>query len=98
MMTEDSANNETYMCPECQVGVFRLKHITYFTRMRDELLTVPEFPAWVCDMCGRREFDQRALNWLSVLLDSQRALNASAHRRAQHSAPAEEPPHSTISK
>ena len=28
--------------------------MTYFTWLNEELITVPHFPAWVCDMCGRR--------------------------------------------
>jgi hypothetical protein len=34
----------------------------------DELITVPDFPAWSCDVCGRREYDTNALNQLSLLL------------------------------
>ena len=42
--------------------------ITYFTWLVDELITVPNFPAWVCDVCGRREYDQHAINEISLLL------------------------------
>lgn len=43
--------------------------VTYFTWIGEELITVPDFPAWVCDVCGRREYDLQALNRLSLLLD-----------------------------
>lgn len=43
--------------------------VTYFTWLGDELITVPEFPAWICDFCGRREYDLHALNQLSLLLN-----------------------------
>jgi len=43
--------------------------ITYFTWMDEELITVPNFPAWVCDVCGRREYDAHALSRLSLLLN-----------------------------
>lgn len=46
----------------------RLQFITYFTWLGDELVLVPSFPAWVCDVCGRREYDERAVSWLSTLL------------------------------
>ena len=59
------------LCPECMAGVLRLKHITYFTWLNDELITVPNFPALVCDVCGRREYDQRAIKWLNALLTPQ---------------------------
>lgn len=44
------------------------RYITYFTWLGDELITVPDFPAWICDVCGRREYDGFALNQLSLLL------------------------------
>lgn len=46
----------------------RLDYITYFTWLDEELVTVPGFPAWVCDVCGKREYDDRAVNWLTTLL------------------------------
>jgi len=52
---------ESYPCGECQAGVLSLQFITYFTWLDDELVTVPNFPAWVCDVCGKREYDERAV-------------------------------------
>ena len=57
------------LCSECQTGVLRLQHLTYFTWLNEELITVPNFPAWVCDVCGRREYDSRAILWLNTLLN-----------------------------
>lgn len=45
------------------------RYITYFTWLSDELITVPNFPAWICDVCGRREYDEHAVSWLSMLLN-----------------------------
>ena len=47
----------------------RLQYITYFTWLGDELITVPNFPAWVCDVCGRREYDERSISWLTMMLN-----------------------------
>jgi YgiT-type zinc finger domain-containing protein len=47
----------------------RLQHITYFTWLGEELVTVPNFPAWVCDVCGQREYDERAISWLTTMLN-----------------------------
>lgn len=55
-------------CNECQAGKMQRRFLTYFTWLGDELITVPDFPAWVCDVCGRREYDPYALNQLSLLL------------------------------
>lgn len=57
------------ICPECPSGLMRMHHITYFTWLNQELVTVPNFPAWVCDICGRREFDAKAITWLNTLLN-----------------------------
>ncbi|MBM3152110.1 MAG: YgiT-type zinc finger protein [Chloroflexi bacterium] len=56
-------------CRECRAGIMRLRFITFFTWLDDELLTVPGFPAWICDVCGRRDYDERALSWLTALLN-----------------------------
>jgi YgiT-type zinc finger domain len=55
-------------CNECQAGQMHRQFVTYFTWLGDELITVPDFPSWVCDVCGRREYDLHALNQLSLLL------------------------------
>ena len=55
-------------CTECQAGMMQVRYITYFTWLGEELITVPNFPAWVCDVCGRREYDERAISWLTMLL------------------------------
>jgi YgiT-type zinc finger domain-containing protein len=60
---------ELVSCTECQAGVMRLKFVTYFTWLEDELITVPNFPAWVCDVCGRREYDEKSISWLTMLLN-----------------------------
>lgn len=68
---EKAQEQEDYVlpCPECRSGVMRLRYITYFTWLNQELVTVPNFPAWVCDMCGRRDYDSRAISWLNTLLN-----------------------------
>ena len=48
--------------------MMHLRHITYFTWLGEELIMVPNFPAWICDMCGKREYDERAISWLTMLL------------------------------
>lgn len=59
----------SFPCNECPAGIMHIRHITYFTWLGEELITVPNFPAWVCDMCGKREYDERAIAWLTMLLD-----------------------------
>ncbi len=61
-------NKERKFCPECQVGVFHYAGATYFTWLDDELVTVQNFPCWVCDVCGHRDWDTHALLRLNILL------------------------------
>ena len=78
-MTEEM--RETFPCNECQAGMMHLQHITYFTWLDEELVTVPNFPAWVCDMCGRREYDARAISWLTAILNPETGkASAPKHR------------------
>lgn len=44
-----------------------LRYLCYFTWLNEDLITVPDFPSWVCDLCGRREYDHKAITWLNVL-------------------------------
>jgi YgiT-type zinc finger domain-containing protein len=69
------------LCPECQTGMLHLQHLTYFTWLNEELITVPNFPAWVCDVCGRREYDGRAITWLNTLLSHEMKGRRQAFRR-----------------
>jgi YgiT-type zinc finger domain-containing protein len=72
---------DSYQCTECQAGMMHLQHITYFTWLNEELVTVPNFPAWVCDFCGRREYDPRAISWLVTMLNPDAGKNAGSKRR-----------------
>lgn len=64
----EEKTQEPIPCIECQAGRMHHKAVTYMTYIGDELIAVPNFPAWVCDVCGRREYDNQALNQLSLLL------------------------------
>jgi hypothetical protein len=72
---------EFFQCNECQAGMMHLQHITYFTWLDEELVTVPNFPAWVFDMCGRREYDSRAISWLVTILNPETGKASAPKRR-----------------
>ncbi|NCP16729.1 YgiT-type zinc finger protein [bacterium] len=80
---DEIATKQSYPCNDCQAGVMRLQFITYFTWLSDELITVPNFPAWICDVCGRREYDERAISWLSMLLNPDAGKTATRPRRSR---------------
>ena len=74
-------------CNECPAGNMQIRHITYFTWLGEELVTVPNFPAWVCDMCGKREYDQSAISWLSMLLNPEAGHPTRRIKRTRQPAP-----------
>ena len=75
------------LCIECQTGVMGLRLLTYFTWLDGELITVQNFPAWVCDVCGRREYDPQAVNWLNILLDPETGRKNSKTQKPSTSTP-----------
>jgi YgiT-type zinc finger domain-containing protein len=60
---------KTQPCIKCQGGRKRLQSATLMTWLGNEVITVPDFPAWICDMCGHRTYDTHALAELSMLLN-----------------------------
>jgi len=81
----NSAQDTTIPCNECQAGQMHRHFLTYFTWLDDELITVPDFPAWVCDVCGRREYDMHALNQLNLMLNPNAGKGTPRPRRAPRS-------------
>ena len=79
----DNIIPEPFQCNECQAGMMRLRFITYFTWLDEELITVPNFPAWICDVCGRREYDEKSISWLTMLLNPN-AGKPTGHKSASH--------------
>ena len=77
----DEQTEYNRICPECHTGVFHLEYLTYFTWLNDELITVPNFPSWVCDVCGKREYDTHAVSWLNVLLSPTTGRKTKPRRR-----------------
>jgi YgiT-type zinc finger domain-containing protein len=80
MNTEEDSYIERYTCPECHAGVMEQAFITYLTWLGSELITVPDFPAWVCDVCGRRDYDSQAISWLNTILNSGAGHSSSPKR------------------
>ena len=80
----DTSLPQPVPCSQCQAGKMHLHYITYFTWLGDELISVPNFPAWICDVCNRREYDERAISWLTMLLSP----SAGRPTRSGHRPPA----------
>ena len=67
------------------------RHLTYFTWLGDELISVQNFPAWVCDLCGRREYDHHAVMTLNMLLNPDAGKPALRHIRTTRSVKKNQP-------
>jgi YgiT-type zinc finger domain-containing protein len=74
------------VCPDCQLGELRSGRVSYFGWADRRFITVPDFPAWVCDVCGWREYDRTALAELQTLLN----INQTRQGRARRSLSATE--------
>jgi YgiT-type zinc finger domain-containing protein len=66
--SQHSLTDPIILCVECQAGHMHRAYVAYYTWLGNELITVPDFPAWVCDICGHCEYDENALTRLSLLL------------------------------
>lgn len=53
-------------CPQCHVGLLHPRKVMFFGTHRGEPVSVPNVPAWVCDVCRYREFDGVALSDLQL--------------------------------
>ncbi|MCD6401876.1 MAG: YgiT-type zinc finger protein [Anaerolineales bacterium] len=89
----EQIKDQSYTCPECQAGKMHLKYIPYYLWLGEDLITVPEFPAWVCDICGKREYDSKAVSWLRILLEA--GHRRTVHRQARHIKGTEDRPTAT---
>ena len=68
-MTNDNELHSEISCKECQMGRLSRRYVTYITWLGDEMITVPDFPAWICDICGKLEYDLQALDNLALMLN-----------------------------
>ena len=72
-------------CSDCSIGQMHQTAVTYFTFLGGRMITVPDFPAWICDMCGKCEYDLDALDNLALLLCPQ-DTNLPARRQTRSAA------------
>ncbi|RME48937.1 MAG: YgiT-type zinc finger protein [Caldilineae bacterium] len=56
------------LCPRCQTGKLTWRKIVFVQWYSPEAIVVDRLPAQVCDTCGERAYDSRALDTLQHLL------------------------------
>lgn len=55
-------------CPECYIGTLRVGRAYFCTTVAGQFVSAPDFPAWICDVCGRREYDPKTVRELEALV------------------------------
>lgn len=76
-------------CSRCQIGQMRETRLPYTVIEHNKLVSVPDMPARVCDVCGNRDFDREAVKRLYLMLGAARRRRRDATER-----PASPPPSS----
>jgi YgiT-type zinc finger domain-containing protein len=75
----------SYVCPHCGTGTLHLRRVVFANWYGGQFVTMPNFPGWVCDVCGEREYDAVALEQINTLLGTELDLRRTANRRARPS-------------
>jgi YgiT-type zinc finger domain-containing protein len=77
----EDQNPSPEMCPDCQVGTLQPKRVIFYAMLEGRLLSIPDFPAWVCDICRHCEYDDEALSDLRTILGPTAKLPVEPSRR-----------------
>lgn len=56
-------------CTHCRLGHYQLDRLPYFTFLDEQLMVIPNVPAYRCDMCGHIRFNELFLYNLQYLID-----------------------------
>lgn len=56
-------------CPACQVGRLHLRLVTYSHVYGETLVSVPNTPAWECDVCHTLQYDTHSVQRIEALID-----------------------------
>ncbi|MEA3327442.1 MAG: YgiT-type zinc finger protein [Chloroflexota bacterium] len=85
-------SSPTQPCLRCQGGRKRLSSATFMTWLGNDLITVPNFPTWICDLCGDRTYDAQALAQLSILLNPEAGTPVQHNLQYKKNIPPTNPP------
>jgi hypothetical protein len=62
------SENTAHPCPQCQIGHLQPTSITYVHMHHGMLVSVPDMPARLCDVCQYQAFEHAALLTLKALM------------------------------
>ncbi len=60
--------NEHLICPNCHLGHMDLKLATYVQQYGETLISVPNTPVWICDVCHTRQFDEFSIQRIEAMI------------------------------
>jgi len=83
---KSSLPNNPETCPRFMFGRIKRKLIPYTLIIDGQLLCVPRFPAWACDVCHAYMFDPAAMSRLEASLSARQKTKKSPQAR-HHAAP-----------
>lgn len=55
-------------CEECGIGYYQPQSAPFLLPLGDRMMVIPDAPAYSCDVCGFRTFDEEFLHALHSLL------------------------------
>ncbi len=59
---------DAFPCPACQIGYCQPGKGTYLRLVNGTLVSAPDMPLWICDVCDYQEFDRDAVLRVEALL------------------------------
>jgi YgiT-type zinc finger domain-containing protein len=83
MATNEPGSPTTNLCQHCLAGTLHLRSIVFAHWYGGQFITIPNFPGWVCDVCGETEYDQVALEQVETILGTELDLRREAGQRAR---------------
>jgi len=56
-------------CEKCRIGHYHLTSAPYLRWLDDQIMVIPDSPAYACDICDNMVYDANFLDKLQMLLD-----------------------------
>ncbi len=79
-------NDFAFYCPRCQHGRCYSGRATFARVIHGKMISAPDTPAFICDVCGYNEFEYGALMALTQLLgDETKGREADGNSPASYS-------------
>ncbi len=91
-MNPEPEPQPTFVCPHCQMGTLHPRAVIFAHWFEGQFIIIPNFPGWVCDICGAREYDAAAIERLEMSLGPEADFRREASRRARRGKPKPEAP------